>query len=287
MDQSSLEVARETEQQESVVDRQVAQFFDRELMSVLMWSCILLVGLAADILCQYLGWMPEHAVLTACVFPVMTVPVIMRVFRLGLMGSQTIPIKPAMWGAAFIVMAAVMDLTCTVMINPNLEQEGNIYLRRLLDAGCSVNSVYTYMMITQLLFVTMFVVVWWSFLHHYPLLVKSIVVSDPQSLIEFLKSATGGAHLTWRQWIIPLKPSEVPLLYHCFWFASVGVVFGISVFRYYAALEWLDVVPVSMEGRIMTATSGILMSLLAYLVILHQESRMEIRRIAIKSHTGN
>lgn len=258
--------------------------FDRELFAVLTSCCLLLVGLALDIFCQFMGWLPEHAVLTACIFPVMTIPVMLRVLRLGDRGAA-IPHKAAAWGAAFIILAALMDLGCTLMMSPLLEEEGNIYLRRLLDAGCSIQSVYAYMLVTQILFVSMFVIVWVSFLQHYPLLVESIVVSEPSSLIDFLKSATGGAHLTWRQWIIPLKPSEVPLLYHCFWFAAVGVVFGISIFRYYAALEWLSIVSVSIEGRIATATLGILGSLLAYLTILHQEARFRIRQATIKAHT--
>ena len=259
--------------------------FDRELFSVLTSCCILLTGLGLDIFCQFMGWLPEHAVMTACIFPVLTIPVMLRVLRLGDRGGSSIPYKPALWGTGFIIFAAVMDLGCTLMMSPMLEEEGNLYLRRLLDAGCTINSVYAYMLVTQVLFVSMFVIVWISFLQHYPLLVNSIAASEPRSLIEFLKSATGGAHLTWRQWIIPFKPSEVPLLYHCFWFAAVGVIFGISIFRYYAALEWLSVVPVSIEGRIMTASLGILGSLLAYLYFLHQESRIQIREAAIKAHS--
>jgi hypothetical protein len=268
------------------VDLVASRVFDRELFSVLTWCCVLLVGLAADIICQFMGWLPEHAVMTACIFPVMTIPVMVRILKLGDRGGTPIPYRPAIWGSAFIILAAMMDLGCTLMMSPMLEDEGNIYLRRLLDAGCAIESVYVYIFITQVLFVSMFVIVWVSFLQHYPLLVQSIVVSDPQTTVEFLKSATGGAHLTWRQWIIPLRPSEVPLLYHCFWFAAVGVIFGISIFRYYAALEWLSIVPVSIEGRIMTASLGIAGSLLSYLYILHQESRYQIRQATIRAHSG-
>ncbi len=59
--------------------------------------------------------------------------------------------------------------------------------------------------------------------------------------MRFLKAATGGAHLTWRQWIIPLKMSELPRAYPLCWVMVVVLVAG-QVDRWYLGLQWFNLV---------------------------------------------
>ena len=65
---------------------------------------------------------------------------------------------------------------------------------------------------------------------------------DPtHSFLRFLKAATGGAHLSWRQWIIPLKMSELPRAYPLLWALVVVLVAGMTD-RWFLGLKWFDLV---------------------------------------------
>ena len=146
--------------------------------------------------------------------------------------------------------------------------EGNLYIRKLLDSGVSLTSVAIFFGVFQLSFILLFAVSWIVFLRHLPLLVKSIQKSRPTTTLEFIKSATGGAHLTWRQWLIPYKPSEFPQIYHTFWIAAISLVLGLSLFRWYAAAEWLGFFEISDLARYTVILSGVFGFLLAYFVVL-------------------
>ncbi len=190
---------------------------------------------------------------------------LVRVSRQG--GADRFP-KAAAGGSAFIVGGAAFDLSSTVAINPELTLEGNPYVRSLIESGHSLPFVYMHAGLTQAGYVTLFCVLWLTFLRHLPVLKETIVAAAPSTGMGFLKAATGGAHLTMRQWLFPIRSSELPHVYHGVWAMVISVVFGISLFRWYVALEWLDVIPPTAWARAAVIGVGLVGSLIAYFLAL-------------------
>ena len=205
---------------------------------------------------------------TAYLLPAFGVLTIVALVRFARQGRPTISRGAAIAGLAFILSGAGIDLTATLLISPDLDREGNPYIRALLDSGHSLRFVYAHLAVTQAIFILLFCTFWLAFLRHLPILLDTIVAAEPRSRLEFLKAGTGAAHLTLRQWLLPLRPSEVPILYHNMWAISVSVIFGITVFRWYAALEWLDQFEPAFWPRALVLFGGLSGSLGCYFLAL-------------------
>jgi len=155
-------------------------------------------------------------------------------------GTSDVPVVWTVAGLGFIIGGAVFDMAATVVHSPALERETNPVARALLDSGHQIRFIYCYSIASQALVLASVSVIWISLLRHR----KSIVdpLKGTNSIPALLKAATGGANLTWRQWLIPLKLSEMPSWYHLFWALVVMVVAGMS-HRWYLALKWFRLVP--------------------------------------------
>ncbi len=210
---------------------------------------------------------------TAYSLPALGLIVLILLDRLVSQGDTGLPRMVSWCGVIFIVGGAIFDIAVTVAHSPNLEQEGNPYIRVLLDSQHSLVFVYTHALVTQSLYITLFCGLWFGFLKHRQTIASTIAAASPGTWIDFVKAATGGAHLTMRQWLLPLKPSEVPLLYHYVWLIAIPVVFGISLFRWYAALEWLGVVEPALVTRIAVVLHGTVSALVLYFVTMWRLSR--------------
>ena len=150
-------------------------------------------------------------------------------------GSSSAPLALMILGTFYIMGGAILDMVATVLQTPTLDQEANIIARGLLDSGHAVSLVFAYGIITQSLLVALICILWLSLLRHREALITSI--GNPGSFMTFLKAATGGAHLTWRQWILPLQISELPQAYLVFWVVVVVAVAAMSD-RWYLGIEW-------------------------------------------------
>ena len=222
---------------------------------------------------------------TAFLTPLIAMLIIWQIWAFGKVASGLSPAEPysphqldvqnkihrhirwlAPLGYLFIIGAASFDLSCTILNSPTLNDEGNPYIMALLSELKSIRLVYLYLAISQFFFILMFCAFWQAFLQHLPLVAWSIIVHQPKNLLEYLKAATGGAHLTWRQWLIPISKNELPLKYHYLWLLSTGVIFGISLFRIYAGLEWLEIVEISLVYRSFCIITGVFSSLFLYLI---------------------
>lgn len=205
---------------------------------------------------------------TAYSLPALGLLTLVLLDRLINQGLTRLPWGITASGGIFIVGGAVLDMAVTVAHSPNLELEGNPYVRILLDSQHSLPFVYIHALFTQSLYITLFCGVWIGFLRHRQIIVDTISVSSPTSWIDFVKAATGGPHLTMRQWLFPIRPSEAPLLYHYVWLVAIPVVFGISLFRWYAAMEWFGLVEPSETMRILVIAYGVLSALVIYFMTL-------------------
>lgn len=210
---------------------------------------------------------------TAYSLPIIGLLALLLLDRLVSQGETRLPAAVSWGGGAFIVGGAILDIAVTVAHSPDLSMEGNPYVRVLLDSEHSLTFVYIHALATQSLYITLFCGLWLGFLKHRRTIALTIAAGAPQTILEFFKAATGGAHLTVRQWLLPVRRCEIPLMYHYIWLIAIPVVFGISLFRWYAALEWLGVVEPDATTRAAIVLHGVCSSLAIYFVAMWRMSK--------------
>jgi hypothetical protein len=210
---------------------------------------------------------------TAYSLPAIGLLALVLLDRLVSQGATGLPRMVSWCGAAFIVGGAIADIAVTVAFSPDLAMEGNPYVRVLLDSEHSLPFVYVHALVTQSLYITLFCGIWLGFLKHRRTIAHTIAAASPRTILEFFKAATGGPHLTIRQWLLPLRPSEISLIYHYIWLVAIPVVFGISLFRWYLALEWLGLVEPDIVTRAAIVLHGICSTLVVYFIAMWRMSR--------------
>lgn len=230
---------------------------------------------------RYLSeWLPTDSwrlhLYTAYSLPAVGLIALILLDRLVNQGKTRLPWGITACGGLFIVGGAFLDMAVTVAHSPDLELEGNPYVRILLDSQHSLTFVYLHAMFTQSLYITLFCGVWIGFLRHREIIVATISAGSPTSWLDFLKAATGGSHLTVRQWLFPIRLSEAPLLYHYVWLVAIPVVFGISLFRWYAAMEWIGLVEPTDYTRVYVILHGVFSTLILYLLALWRLYRQSV-----------
>jgi hypothetical protein len=203
--------------------------------------------------------------LTSYLLPVFAGAILLAVWRLGRLGPGPVGLTRFAAGAVFLAVAASFDLVVTARSDPYLTLEANPYIRVLLDeTEHPLALIYAHVVLTQLIFVSSFVASWWAFLRHRTTILDSIRAAAPETWPAFVKAATGGGRLTYRQWLFPFKPDEIPNPYHSVWPAALAVSFGTSLLRYWAAAEWLQFVPPSTPLRLAVLFGGVGGTLAAY-----------------------
>ena len=174
---------------------------------------------------QLAAWLPGDSwrlhIYTAYSLPAVGLVALILLDRLVNQGKTRLPWGITVCGGLFIVGGAILDMAVTVAHSPNLELEGNPYVRILLDSQHPLPFVYMHALFTQSLYITLFCGIWIGFLRHREIIVQTISAASPTSSIEFLKAATGGSHLSFRQWLFPIRLSEVPLIYHYVFFVGM------------------------------------------------------------------
>jgi hypothetical protein len=143
-------------------------------------------------------------------------------------------------GWAVVLGGAACDIFATVSQSPDLAQEGNPFLRGLLDSGVPLELVFVYGAASQALFIALTMILWQGLLKHRHTLVSTMPPGG--SLLAYLKAGTGGRELSYRQWCCPLAYADLPWAYHLALWTGVAFV-GASVYRFYLALEWYRVAP--------------------------------------------
>jgi hypothetical protein len=182
------------------------------------------------------------AVVPLCIafIPLFAVALVAAV-PLAMAGRDAAPAVPLVAGWAVILGGAACDIFSTVSHSPDLAREANPVLRGLLDNNVALEQVYLFGGIIQLLFAGLAIVLWHGLLKHRHTLAATMPASG--SLLAYFKAGTGGRELSYRQWLCPLVYADLPWAYHLAW--SIGVMFvGVSVYRFYVALEWYGVAPV-------------------------------------------
>ena len=189
-------------------------------------------------------------------------------------GPATLPILPFSIGAVLLMGGTAFDMLATVLRSPTLIREGNPIARALLDGGHSLTFLYGYGFATQSLYVLFACTLWAAFLRHLDVVIALADRSRPKSYLEFVKAMTGGGQLSWRQYLLPMKPGEFSKPYFLVWILPIFWV-GLSPYRWFLALEWLGMAPMPRNSFVAFLVIAIL---LLYLVWLWYEYLKSIQR---------
>lgn len=199
--------------------------------------------------------------------PVLLSAALLLVYRLTLLGTAAVPPLPFILGVVFFAGGAAFDILATLLHSPDLKREGNPFARTLLDSSHPLMVVFVYGFVCQVLYVSVQCISWLAFLRHRSTILASL--RGFQSRLLFIKAATGGANLTWRQWFIPLRWSELPQMYYAFWLLAMLMLVG-SVDRWYLGFSWFELVP-RIRWQVMTLT--VIGGIACYLTWLWHASR--------------
>ena len=162
------------------------------------------------------------------------------VIRLAHRGTGHAPPLAVALGVVFILGGAGLDIGATLIHTPDLANEGNLFVQLLFQSGHSRTFVIVFATIGQTLYVTTLCTLWVGLLRHRSTLIES--VKGVRSPFRFLKAATGGADLRWRQWLLPLRMADLPWAYHVVWLLAVVLLAG-ATDRWFLGLEWFQLVP--------------------------------------------
>jgi hypothetical protein len=207
------------------------------------------------------------AIRLAYAVPIILAAALVLALRVARAGAATAPRLPLLFGLAFIVGGATLDISATVIHSPDLKLEQNPIARVLLDSGHSLSFVYWYAGVCQPLFLACLAFLWVGLLRHRHSIENS--VRGVQTFLQLVKAATGGSSLTWRQWLLPLKFSELPNAYHLLWFVAVGLLAG-SIDRWYLGAQWFGFVP---GNRLLVVSVAVVGALGFYFVCLWRAVR--------------
>src|SRR5579872_1440219 len=104
-------------------------------------------------------WLPADSfrlhLYTAYSLPAAGLIALILLDRLVNQGHTRLPWGITACGGVFIVGGAILDMAVTVAHSPNLELEGNPYVRALLDSRHPLPFVYMHALFTQSLYITL------------------------------------------------------------------------------------------------------------------------------------
>ena len=209
--------------------------------AVALLSLCLILGSAVPAL---LGWTGEASVVFALLIFAGAMGLSVGTFLLVKKGEPTR--LGAVDGVVFALMVGgpAWDIFATLTHSPDLAQEANPVARMLLDSGSSVMEIYVYAGVLQSMIVFNMCAVWLAFRRHRRRFLESCGELGGASFARFLKAAFGGGRQTWRQWLLPLKYSDLRLFswYHVVWILTPFVLVS-AVGRWYLGFEWFGWVP--------------------------------------------
>jgi hypothetical protein len=254
---------------------------NREARSLLLVSS--LAACAVILVVFPFGLFPGLTVPAAYALPVLLTLCLVLAVGLARAGTAGAPAAATLLGIAFILGGPTFDIVATVIHTPDLKLEANPIARTLLDSGHTLPFVYAYGFVAQGLLVLVQCALWVGLLRHRRILVESL--RGFPSLLLFLKAATGGAELTWRQWLFPLRAADLPRAYHLLWLLAVLLLAGV-VYRWYLGLEWFGLVPFVRWPVVVLAVVGGLAGYLTWLWYASREDAAACRSGAGASGQG-
>ena len=169
--------------------------------------------------------------------------------------------------SAFLAYPVPVVLSLIAALAFNLQYEANPIARALLDSGHPLPVVYLFGAACQVLVVVVSCLLTIAVLRHRRRLIDSVRYT--RSITELLKHLIGGRHLTYRQWLLPMRYSELPEIEFYTWFAG-PILLTHSIYRFYLGLEWFGFVS---GMRLIVGCSSALLGITIYCLFLWKASR--------------
>jgi len=182
-------------------------------------------------------------------------------------------------GFGFIVGGITFDLWATLLQSPDLSMEGNKVIRTLLYTDHNPDFIYVYGLGLQSILGCVMTLLWAGFLRHRHTWFNAVMDHTPNTFVEFLKATTGGGQLSWRQYLVPYRSSELLCGYHVLLWTLPPMLLYAAAFRWYVGLDWFDIVPgpYSLLGvRLVAAMVGVIF--LAFNIWLYREFTLRSRQ---------
>jgi hypothetical protein len=198
--------------------------------------------LAVMALLFLLGLLKQFHLLIAYLLPLGLLVLLPLAVQLVRKGRALLPRRLFLGGVFYVVGGIALDVFATILHTPDLKDETNPIARFLLDSGHSLGFVYVYGLAAQTLVALIACAFWGAFLRHKNTWLEASLECRPKSFMEYFKAATGGAKLTYRQWLLPIKLSELPSFYFVVWML-IPVIIGSTLERWYWGLSWFQAVP--------------------------------------------
>jgi hypothetical protein len=184
-------------------------------------------------------------------------------------GRATMPRLVLALGIVITVGGVLLDMGMTALKTPTLALEANPIARTLLDSHHPVAFVYWYAIVAQGLYTAVICLLWGALLRHRLTLLFSARRGGASGKPAFLKAALGGGELTWRQFLFPIRFSELPTAYHMVWLFC-AVLMGTGPYRVYLGLCWLGWA--SFEHELAACTIAITLTTATYFAWLTVEA---------------
>ncbi|MCP4353021.1 MAG: hypothetical protein GY795_46820, partial [Desulfobacterales bacterium] len=112
-----------------------------------------------------------------CLIPVCYLFLLWAAVRLAAKGTDAPVTSVMIFGILFIAGGTVFDLSSTIVSSPDLEREGNVYIRHLLDSGHSLTFAYFYLFMVLIITGGLDIVLLIALLKN-----RSLIVSKNRSL---------------------------------------------------------------------------------------------------------
>lgn len=187
-------------------------------------------------------------------------------------GRGRISRVPFWLGFGFIAGGVSFDIWATLLQSPDLSWEGNRAISTLLRTQHGSDFIFVYGLGLQSILACTMILLWTGFLRHRHSWLGAAMDHAPRTFAEFLKATTGGGELSWREYIAPLRVSELRCLYHVLLWTLPPMLFYAAAYRWYVGLDWFGLVPEpysSMGVRAITMIATVIFS--SFFVWLYYE----------------
>jgi hypothetical protein len=174
----------------------------------------------------------------AYLLPMLLVYPVLLSALLSLRGRAILPKRVFALGAGLTAGGVVVEMLATALRAPAVGRGANPIARALLDSGQSPTFVAWHAIIAQALFAAFVCLLWAAFLKHRLTVLLSARRDGSSGRLAFVKAALGGGKLSWRQFLLPLKSSELPSSFHLAWLLMAALM-GTGPAFAYLGLCWL------------------------------------------------
>lgn len=193
--------------------------------------------------------------------------------RLARQGSRTY-LAPLAWTGALLIAGGIWsDVLATALNTPDLAREDNPIIVFLRANGFSLWLQYLTGFTAQFLLTIISCALWIAFLRHLPQYKATLLAMRPQSLIEFVWASLGG-----RTYFTKTEKLKVSRSYRLVWWLILPAIMPFA--RFYLALEWMQVAPVSSTLRALVVFLQTLLPiflLLSWAAYIYFENRDSLR----------